>query len=137
MATYTWANLDAWATKTQKRLDVVVKQSTNDVIALASRTAPAKARGGSVQPGYVPRDLGFLAASLQSSLNGSTSMTGEESYVMAVAGMKAGDVAEFGWTAIYARKLHYAGWLWVDHAANQWQAIVADVVKRAIAQVGG
>ncbi len=135
MATYSWAQLPDWSLKTQKRLDVVVKQSTHDVIALASQTAPAKARGGSVQPGFVPRDSGFLAASLQSSLNGSTALTGEGSYVMAVAGMKAGDVAEFGWTAVYARAVHYRGWLWVDHAANQWQAIVADVVKRAMAQV--
>ncbi len=131
MTVFKVAHLDAWARKIKKRTDLIVRQATHDVIASASRTRPGVMRGGTVQPGYVPRDTGFLAASLVSSLNGSTALTGEDSYIMVVADMDAGDVAEFGWTAAYARVAHYRGWMWVDVAANNWPRIVDQVVERA------
>jgi hypothetical protein len=112
-------------------MDVVAKQATNDLILQASRVAPGTIRGGSIRPGFIPRDTGFLAASLVSSLNGSTAIQGETSWRFTVAGMKAGDTALFGWTAEYARVQHYKGWLWVDMAANQWPKIVKEAVAKA------
>lgn len=131
MAKYSWAQLDDWTRKVERRADVVVKQSVNDVIVMASRTAPGKNRGGSVKVGFVPRDLGFLASSLVSQLNGSTMLSGENSYQMIVAGMEGGDTVFFGWTAKYARAQHYKGWLWVDNAAQQWQRIVKLNIAKA------
>jgi hypothetical protein len=131
MATYRADQIGSWVTKTKKRMDAVTKQATNDLMVLASRTAPGTIRGGSVKPGFVPRDTGFLAASLVSSLNGSTALSGEGSYRLVVAGMEAGDTAFFGWTAEYARVQHYKGWLWVATAANEWPRIVRDAVARA------
>jgi hypothetical protein len=134
MTVYTFANLGAFAQKTRERMDAVVKQSANDVFAMASRTAPGVTRGGTVVPGFVPRDTGFLAASAVASLNGSSALTGENAYVFAVAQMKAGDTAEMGWTAAYARVAHYRGWLFVETAANAWPQIVAAAVARAMAR---
>lgn len=131
MKKYTFATLGSWATKVDKRHDLIVKQAAQDTIERASRTLPGKNRGGSVTPGFVPRDLGFLAGSLQSALNGTTALTGEDSYVAIILGMEAGDTVEFGWTAEYARAQHYKGWLWRDKAVTNWQGTVNRAVARA------
>lgn len=138
MVKYTAANIDEWTRATKKRLDVVVKQSVNDLMLQASRTAPGIMRGGSVRPGFVPRDTGNLAASLVSSLNGSSAVQGEASWRFVTAGMEGGDTALFGWTAKYARVQHYRGWNWVDLAANNWQQIVREAVAKAkLSSFGG
>lgn len=131
MAKYTWANLDKWAKKVEQRADLIVKQSANDLIVMASRTKPGKIRGGNVQVGFIPRDLGGLAASLVTQLNGSTIIAGETSYIAGIAGFNAGGQISFGWTAAYARAQHYKGWLWVDNAVQNWPSIVRAVVARA------
>lgn len=128
------AQIDAWTRKTKARMDAVVKASAQDVIALAQTPV---AKGGNM-----PVDTGFLRASLQSSLNGSTGLTGPESYALTVAGMGAGDVATFGWTANYAAHVEYgtrgrAGRHFVGNAALHWQEIVAGNVAKAKAAVNG
>ena len=151
MATNNFSSeVSEWVTKTQKRMNVVTAQATNDVMKQASRTMSGVTRGGTLTKGYVPRDLGTLTNSLVSSLYGSTSITqGEGDFSLVVGSMKAGDVAKFTWTAPYARRMHYgfrgtdslgrtynqAGWFWVTEAAAQWQSIVAAAVARAKAQV--
>lgn len=140
------AQIDAWVRKSEKRLDVVVRGATQDVISRASRTARGVTRGGSVKRGYVPRDIGTLAASLISTLHGSTAMTqGNGEYALVVASMQAGDKATFVWTAPHARPMHYGyttsrgnfvgGWMWVDEAAGNWQRIVGENVLKARARV--
>ena len=132
------AEVDAWVRKTEQRMKFVTRESTKRLIQRASRTAPGKMRGGEVKVGFVPRDTGFLAASLMSTLFGSTILTriGEDSYSFVVAGMEAGDVATFIWTAAYARRVHYeGGWLWVDDAAANWQPTVRQVSIEARARV--
>mgnify|MGYP000380307416 CR=1 FL=1 len=137
MTKYTFANLDAWAAKCEKRMDAIVKQSTSNVIDLASKTATGLTRGGVNQRGYVPRDTGALAASLVSTLSGSTAITqGAGDYSLVVGNMEAGDVATFAWTAPYARRMHYGdsgrqGWFWVTEATAQWDAIVSGNVQKA------
>lgn len=142
MTVYKFAQLGEWAEKQIRVMDAIVKQSTNDVIKQASKTATGVTRGGSVQKGYVPVDIGTLAASLQSTLYGSSSLTqGNGAYGLVVGSMRAGDVATFEWTAPYAKIVHNgsrgrSGWFWVDEAANDWQAIVARNVARAKAAAG-
>jgi len=141
---YTLATLDRWAAKTAKRANLVVKQATNDVIVRASKTAVGTSRGGNVRRGFVPRKDGILAGSLISELHGSTALSakGEDSHRLVVAGMEAGDVARFGWTAPYARAKHDGtrnspGWFWIDEAATHWPQAVADAVQRAKVRTGG
>lgn len=144
MTRYSVGGLDAWAKKIKRRGDLIVRQSTNDAIVQASRTAAGVTRGGVVKKGFLPVMDGFLAASLVSSLNGGSMLDGKTSYVFVVAGMEAGDVASFGWTAAHARPMHYGytsstgkrvgGWMWVDEVANDWPRIVARNVKRAMAR---
>jgi len=126
------AQIDSWVAKCKRRSSAVVRQATNNTIRRASRVSAGTTRGGSVKVGYVPRDLGTLAASLLSTLHGSTMLTqpGADSYRFVVTNMEVGDVATFVWTAPYARAQHYGyttstgkkvgGWLWVDNAANEW-----------------
>lgn len=128
--------VDDWVRRVDGGLDALVKQSANDMFEKASRIKPAQARGGTITPGYVPRDFGFLAGSAQFSINNAVLGSGEAAYEMSIALMKAGDVAELVWTAAYARKVHYAGWMWVDVAANDWSAIVANNVQRLKVEFG-
>lgn len=129
MATLKWSDLPEWATKTEKVLDAIVSQAAFDMMA-SVKIVPGITRGGSRVEGTIPRDLGALAASLQSSLNGSTAMSGEGSYAFVAGSMKAGDVAEFSWggsAAPYARHIHYgakgvAGTFWLDVAAAGWKS---------------
>lgn len=132
MNTFT-GQIDAWVAKTVQRTEAVIKASTQDVIADAQ--VPV-AKGG-----RMPVDTGFLRNSLQSSLAGSTSLSGGESYVMIAAQMEVGDVAEFGWTADYARHVEYGargrpGRFFAGGAARKWPEIVAANVAKAKAAVG-
>lgn len=141
MTRYTFAELGEWASKQGRVMDAVVKQSTNDAIVQASKTATGVTRGGSLQRGYVPRDTGVLAASLVSTLHGSTAITqGGGDFALVVGGMESGSLATFTWTAPYAAAMHYGsngrqGWHWVTELTNDWQSIVAKNVARAKATV--
>lgn len=139
MANYTFANLDQWVTKTEKVLDAVVSHSAMNLMSSID-VAPGTSRGGSREHGTIPRDLGFLAASLQSSLNGGTAMSGVTSYAFIAGSMKSGDIGEFGWTAPYAMANHYGtskiqGTFWIDVAANKWPQFVAGAVLKAKAAI--
>ena len=142
MTTYSFATLPAWATKVQKIADAVVSQSANDMLA-SIKIAPGITRGGSRQRGTIPRDLGALAASLQSSLYGGTAMSGATSFVFVAGQMEAGDVAQFAWggnVAPYAKAVHYGargvqGTFWIDVAANKWPQFVRGAVRKAKATI--
>lgn len=142
MTVYKFSELPQWAKKTALVADVIVKQSTADAIDMASRTATGVSRGGTLQRGYVPRADGTLAASLVSTLAGSTAITqGGGDYALVVGSMTAGDTATFMWTAAHAKPVHYgskgrAGWHWVTETSNAWQSIVSGNVQKAKAIVG-
>lgn len=115
------AQLDEWVRETEARMLAVLRASVQDVIEEAQLPI---AKGG-----HMPVDTGFLRSSLQSSLNGSTALTGPDSYVLVAGQMKLGDVASFGWTAAYAIYVHYGargrpGRMWAELAAQKWPAIV-------------
>lgn len=136
MAKYTLGTLDEWAKKCERRLEAVVKQTTNNAVVKHTQTAPGKTRGGSVIPGRIPKDTGFLAASQMSTLNGSTMGEGEDSYVIAIVSFEIGDTIGLGWTAEYARKLHYDGWLWVDTLVSDWNNEAERVIRQVRETVG-
>ena len=136
MARYTFATLDQWTKKTERRIDAVLKDATQSVIAVAQQT---KAKGG-----RMPVDTGNLRNSLQSSVAGGASGEGKESYIMVAAGMKGGDLATFTWgndDVPYARPVNNGnrgrpGAHFVEGAVDQWPAIVRASIAKAKARVG-
>lgn len=126
MTVYKAADISKWGDKVKRRMKAVVQESTQRVFAEAQTPV---AKGGNM-----PVDTGFLRNSLTMALNGSTSLTGPESYVLSVAGMDLGDIIEGGWTANYARHVEHgsrgrAGRKFMNSAANNWTRIVDQVAK--------
>lgn len=140
MATYSFVALDEWVRKAKNRINAVLKQATNDMINGVGIVS-GLSRGGFVQKGAIPRDLGTLARSLQSTLYGSTAInaTGEDSWIGVVGSIEGGDVAAFSWggdEAPYARRIHY-GWgsypgtFFRDEATAKWQSYIETATARA------
>jgi hypothetical protein len=140
MAEYSFANLDAWTSKAERRSTAVAQQATSDMLS-EIEIVPGITRGGRPQRGTIPRDIGTLAGSLQSTLYGSTSLSGEgeTSWIGVVGAMQGGDVAQFSWggdNAPYALPIHYGsgsypGTFWRDEAAAKWGDYVAAAITRA------
>ena len=133
MTKYTFATLDQWTKKTEKRIDAVLKDATQSVVAVAQQT---KAKGG-----RMPVDTGNLRNSLQSSVAGGAMGEGASSYIMVAGNMKGGDVATFTWTAEYAAAVNNGnrgrpGAHFVEGAVDQWPAIVRASIAKAKARVG-
>lgn len=139
------AQIDRWVSMTRRREEVVLKQATNNMLR-AVKIVPGINRGGARVRGTIPRDLGALAASLQSSLYGSTMLapqTGADSYVFTIGAMQIGSVARFSWggaVAPYAHAIHYGangvpGTFWIDEMAGGWQGYVRDATREAKARV--
>ena len=133
MARYTFATLDQWTKKTERRIDAVLKDATQSVIAVAQQT---KAKGG-----RMPVDTGNLRNSLRSSVAGGAMGEGASSYIMVAGNMKGGDLATFTWTAEYAAAVNNGnrgrpGAHFVEGAVDQWPAIVRASIAKAKARVG-
>jgi len=142
MVQYRWSTLDQWTKKTEKRIDAVLKDATQSVVAVAQQT---KAKGG-----RMPVDTGNLRNSLQSSIAGGASGEGESSHILVAPLMEGGDVATFTWTAEYARRVNngftgadslgrnysQVGAHFVEGAVDQWPAIVRASIAKAKARVG-
>lgn len=138
------AQIDRWARMTRQRTEFVLKQATNNMLR-SVEVVPGISRGGARVRGTIPRDLGALAGSLQSTLYGSTSMTqsGQNSHVFAIAAMQPGDLIRFTWggaVAPYAYPVHYGangvpGTFWIDEMAGGWQGYVRDATREAKARV--
>ena len=129
----TFAQLDQWTKKTERRIDAVLKDATQTVISVAQTP---KSKGG-----RLPVDTGNLRNSLQSSVAGGAMGEGKESYIMVAAGMKGGDLATFTWTAEYAAAVNNGnrgrpGAHFVEGAVDQWPAIVRASIAKAKARVG-
>jgi len=135
MARYTFATLDQWTKKTQRRTDAVLKDATQSVVAVAQ---VSREKGG-----RMPVITGNLRNSLQSSIAGGASGQGEESYIMVAGNMKGGDLATFTWGNSefpYARPVNNGrngrpGAHFVEGAVDQWPAIVRASIAKAKARV--
>jgi len=133
MTKYTFATLDQWTKKTEKRIDAVLKDATQTVISVAQTP---KSKGG-----RLPVDSGNLRNSLRSSVAGGAMGEGEESYILVAGNMKGGDLATFTWTAEYAAAVNNGnrgrpGAHFVEGAVDQWPAIVRASIAKAKARVG-
>ena len=136
MVKYTFATLDQWTKKTEKRIDAVLKDATQSVIAVAQTS---KEHGG-----RMPVITNKLRGSLQSSIAGGASGEGKESYIMVAGNMKGGDLATFTWgndDVPYARPVNNGnrgrpGAHFVEGAVDQWPAIVRASIVKAKARVG-
>ena len=142
MVNYTFATLDQWTKKTERRIDAVLKDATQSVIAVAQTS---KGHGG-----RMPVITNTLRGSLQSSIAGGASGEGESSHILVAPLMKGGDLATFTWTAKYARRVNsgftgadslgrnysQAGAHFVEGAVDQWPAIVRASIAKAKARVG-
>lgn len=136
MASTFTAQMQAFATRANEKMTLVVKQSAQDVFELATTTQPGvDATGGAFEVGKVPVDTGNLINSFQIGLNGgSGARVGGVDLV--IAGMKLGDSVTGVFTANYAREVEYgtskmAGRFYVLSAAQQWQAIVSRNAAKA------
>jgi len=142
MVNYTFATLDQWTKKTQRRIDAVLKDATQTTIAIAQTS---KGHGG-----RMPVITNNLRNSLQSSIAGGASGEGESSHILVAPLMKGGDLATFTWTAEYARRVNngftgadslgrnynQVGAHFVEGAVDQWPAIVRASIAKAKARVG-
>ena len=145
MVQYTFATLDQWTKKTERRIDAVLKDATQSVVAVAQ---VSRDKGG-----RMPVITGNLRNSLQSSVAGGASGQGEESYIMVAAGINGGDLATFTWGNSkhpYARRVNngftgadslgrtysQVGAHFVEVAVDQWPAIVRASIAKAKARVG-
>ena len=133
MVKYTFATLDQWTKKTEKRIDAVLKDATQSVVAVAQQT---KAKGG-----RMPVITNNLRDSLQSSIAGGAFAEGEASHILVAPQMKGGDLATFTWTAEYAAAVNNGnrgrpGAHFVEGAVDEWPAIVRASIAKAKARVG-
>ena len=133
MVQYTFATLDQWTKKTERRIDAVLKDATQTVISVAQTP---KSKGG-----RLPVDTGNLRNSLQSSVAGGAMGEGASSYILVAGNMNGGDVATFTWTAEYAAAVNNGnrgrpGAHFVEGAVDQWPAIVRASIAKAKARVG-
>ena len=132
MTKYTFATLDQWTKKTEKRIDAVLKDATQSVVAVAQ---VSRDKGG-----RMPVITNFLRDSLESSIAGGAKGDGEESYILVAGNMKGGDLATFTWTAEYAAAVNNGnrgrpGAHFVEGAVDQWTAIVRASTAKAKARV--
>lgn len=136
------ADVDAWVQETEKRINAVIRESTQRVI--------------SVMQSNVPYKDGFLRASLVISVNADlpkADRTEEdglgpytESYLqMQISNLTGGDKLVAGYTMVYARRLEYgftgvdslgrsysqAPRGWVRAASQEWRGIVQQVTAEA------
>ena len=133
MVQYTFATLDQWTKKTERRIDAVLNDAAQSVVAVAQVT---KAKGG-----RMPVDTGNLRNSLQSSIAGGAFAEGEASHILVAPQMKGGDLATFTWTAEYAAAVNNGnrgrpGAHFVEGAVDEWPAIVRASIAKAKARVG-
>ena len=133
MVKYTFSTLDQWTKKTEKRIDAVLKDATQSVIAVAQTS---KGHGG-----RMPVITNTLRDSLQSSIAGGASGEGESSHILVAPLMKGGDLATFTWTAEYAAAVNNGnrgrpGAHFVEGAVDQWPAIVRASIRKAKVAVG-
>jgi hypothetical protein len=134
------AQVEAWARKSDARLNAVFRESAQRLIAEAQTVGPSVANPGGGEGGKMPVDDGFLRASGQASLTGWPSGPsrpedglGSMDYAITIAGARIGQTVYFGWTAEYAPFMEQR-YGFIRSAAQYWQSIVSGVVREAMAR---
>lgn len=91
------ASVAAFRDKTKQQMRDVFAESVQDVVEIAQTP---KSKGG-----RLPVVTGNLRNNLASGLNGSFGSAAPDSYVVTLSGLELGDIAQFAWTAPYARRM--------------------------------
>lgn len=141
------AGVSAWVAKSERRVETVFKEATQDVISEMQEVGPSVANPESFGTGHMPVDTGFLRASLQAAINqpeagavvfrppSATSAKYDPSPVaLTIAGAKLGQVIYATYGAVYAPRME-ARYGFVRLASQNWQQIVtrrARIVKRRV-----
>lgn len=134
------AQVDEWVKKSQRRVDAVVMESASRVFNEASRQGPSKANPSGGEGGRMPVDTGFLRSSFQVSFSGMPTGPGRgepggkypfsREYELVLQDFTPGKTIYGGWTATYSLKMEER-YAFQRGAAQQWRAIVNDVVAEA------
>ena len=127
------AQVDAFVAQTEQRTTAVFKASAQDVLKDAQTPT---AKGGRMRV-----KTGNLRNSHVSGLNGSTSLSGADSYVLTIAQAKLGDKITGGWTANYAGYREFgargqAPDFFLRGAAQKWPQIVKANAAKLKARIG-
>lgn len=133
------AQVSDWVRDVQAVHEAVFRESAKRV---AEDMLVPRAVGGNM-----PVVTGFLRASLLASTSAMPIMSqrgnpnGSYSFnaapvTLAIAQAELGDTIYVGFTAIYARKVNYSGYLFVEKAAQKWQSIVKTVEAELIQRAG-
>jgi len=131
------ATVGDWARKVPMALETVFKESVQELVIQLNT--------------LVPRDTGFLAASLRASTTampvlslenpGGTFMADAGEIILVIAGADVGDTIYLGYTANYGAHVHYGangrpGRPWVDMVAQRWSSIVAAKAAEVKSRLG-
>ncbi|BBU58510.1 hypothetical protein [Mameliella alba] len=142
------ASVKNWTEKAKRNVDVIVKQSAQDVARQMTQPKDGLVRGAPFETGVVPVDEGQLIGSVIVQVGGTLTGQGNAAsaqppdYASALAGFETGDTIIVGFTAPYAPMIEY-GWSFgaddtnegtgdvdvpgrfmVRQAVQNWQAIV-------------
>lgn len=151
------AQVSDWVLQAKERIELVVKESAQEVVAEMQAPGPSVANpsfSGDGRTGNMPVASGFLRASLMASTDAPilrsvenpdpeakyTYNAGQVSLV--IAGAQLGQALYFTYGANYARHVEYGargrpGRAFVRLAAQKWPQIVARVSAQAQSQVEG
>lgn len=135
MASTFAATVGDWARKVDGALDVVFKESCQELVEQLNA--------------LVPVDTGFLRASLVASTAAMPMIRAADGQVpgdlgeivLVIAGLEAGETLYLGYTASYAAFVHYGangrpGRPWVDMVAQRWASIVAAKAAEVKSRLG-
>jgi len=132
------AEVGKWARQSTARTTAVFRDSCQRLVTEMQKPVPQ---------GNMPVDTGYLRNSLLGSTSSVPKMrenaTAEaDQVVLTIATLQLGQTFYAGWTANYARHVHYGtngrrGRMWRDLAAQRWQTIVAASARDIERRVAG
>jgi hypothetical protein len=128
------ADVKQFAKLTEEAMAKVARDSVQDVMEGAMTTARGVSDGGTLIEGRIPVVSSVLVNSLRTEVQGGSATAGRDSYIVALANYKLGDVLSFQWTAEYAIHVEmgtskFSGWHFVGRNAARWPEIVAHNVR--------
>lgn len=150
MASTFSAQVSAWVSMSERRIETVFKEAAQDVISEMQEVGPSVANPDSSGTGNMPVDTGALRASLQAALNQPSTVVfkpptgGNVAYdpspiALVIASAKVGDTIYATYSVEYARAMEER-YGFTRLAAQNWQTIVsrtaARVKRRVTAALG-
>lgn len=143
------AQIGAWAQRVEGALEVVFKESAQELTEQLDALLVQMVYNGPPSPNY--NRTGFLRASLQASTSAMPQLVRDNpgaavpadlgDVVLVIAGADLGDTLYLGYTASYAAYVHYgangaAPRPWVTLVAQRWNEIVAAKAAEVKARLG-